>query len=137
MSLSLAKTRLRCLVAENVILERFRVGAEIHISCEIVFNDSLSSRNVRFRLPTICSSGKCYFGAIPSYQAEFDVHVRFFSMNPFPAETRSGILMICGSRKYYFGAIQSYEVEIEISCEILLNESLLQPKHAFSTGYDL
>ena len=88
-----AKTRvtdcLRLVVAENVILRRFRaVSPRWTFLCEIWLNKSLTNRNARFRLGSTYSRRKYYFEAIPSYEAEIDIHVRFWLMSRFPADTR-------------------------------------------------
>ena len=83
-------------------------------------------RNARFRLPTICSTLRCYFEAIPSYQAKIDISCEILLTESLSSRNaRFRLPTICSSLKWYFLAVPSYQAEIEISCEIFLNESLL------------
>jgi len=60
-------------VGVNIILKRFGVLRVIDISCEILLNVSLWSRNAGVRLPTPCGSRKCYFWSNPRYEDEYNL----------------------------------------------------------------
>ena len=79
---------------------------EMEISCEILLNVSLSSRNLCFGLPTICTYQNCYFEAIPSHKVEIDISCKILlNVSLSNRNARYSLATICTYQRCYFEAI--------------------------------